>query len=365
MRRSVILLAPAWVATALLILTTTPGAAQVQKVETRTTTKTTTVVDGKTIREEALRLRMMAAPPFPAPVVQGVEGVPGRAAREAMAAQFIRQVRPILRAELHLIRTVCKTSEEEQRALAREGEEALKLAVDKFAEIQVKAQQGQAISSTMPDVPKQIHSALAAAVKAKLSPEKAERYRAELDERARVRREVTARNLVAKLDQLLNLAPEQRAKIAAALEKSADSLASTVDTLIHNSSYYPNLPPNQVVPFLDERQKAIWNNTQKVTFGSSNLGIVGLNLSEHDLAEEDDPAAAAEAAKARRAATLRRFLNNLGRILPGAKAALPQAPAAVRGEIGGLITDTIEFTPAPARPMPPPAPAPPVRPVAK
>ncbi|MEJ7638139.1 MAG: hypothetical protein WKF75_09225 [Singulisphaera sp.] len=162
----------------------------------------------------------------------------------------------------------------------------------------------------MPDVPNAIQSALAAAVKAKLPPERAERYCAELDERGRVRREVTARNLVAKLDQLLNLAPEQRAKIAAALQESADSLASTVDTLIHNSSYYPNLPPNQVVPFLDERQKAIWNNTQKVTFGSSNFGIVGLNLAEDDLAEEDDPAVAEEAARAKRAAGTRQFMNN-------------------------------------------------------
>ena len=84
----------------------------------------------------------------------------------------------------------------------------------------------------MPDVPNQIQSALAVAVKAKLPPDRAERYRAELDERGRVRKEVTARNLVAKLDQLLNLSPEQRAKIAAALEESADSLASTLDNYI-------------------------------------------------------------------------------------------------------------------------------------
>ncbi|MEJ7638138.1 MAG: hypothetical protein WKF75_09220 [Singulisphaera sp.] len=61
-----------------------------------------------------------------------------------MAAQIIRQVRPILRAELHLIRTVCKTSEEEQRASHARGE-ALKLAVDEFAEMQVKAQQGSIV----------------------------------------------------------------------------------------------------------------------------------------------------------------------------------------------------------------------------
>ena len=56
MRRSVILLATAWATTALLTLTTTPGAAQIQKVETKPATtpkagtkpatKTTTVVKG-------------------------------------------------------------------------------------------------------------------------------------------------------------------------------------------------------------------------------------------------------------------------------------------------------------------------------
>ncbi|MEJ7638137.1 MAG: hypothetical protein WKF75_09215 [Singulisphaera sp.] len=55
MRRSVILLAPAWVATALL--TTTPGSAQIQKVETKpvprpkvemkTAPKTTTVIENR------------------------------------------------------------------------------------------------------------------------------------------------------------------------------------------------------------------------------------------------------------------------------------------------------------------------------
>ena len=279
-----------------------------------------------------------------------------------MAAQIVRQVRPILRAELHLIRTVCKTSEEEQRAFAREGEKALLLVVDKVAEIQVQAQQG--IGSAMPDVPNQIQSALADAVKAKLPPERAERYRAELDERGRVRKEVTARNLVAKLDQLLNLSPDQRAKIAAALEESADSMASTIDNYISNSSYYPNLPPHQVVPFLDERQKAIWEGAQKVNFGSSfNFGIAGITLSEDDMAEEDDPAVAVEAAKSRRAATLRQFLNNLRRNLPAAKAVLPEAPAPLRGQLGGFTT--IEVAPAVARPLPPPMPAPAARPAVK
>ena len=354
MRRSDILLAPALVATALLALTAIPGAAQVQKAETRTyTTKTTTTV----VKKQGAMDRVEALPAAPV-----VDGVAGRAARDAMAAQFIPQVRPILRAELHLIRTVCKTTEEEQRALAREGEKALKVAVDEFAEMQVKAQQGRGMTSTMPDIPNEIQSALAAVVKAKLSPERAERYRAEVDERAKVRREVTARNLVVKLDQLLNLSPLQRAKIAAALQESAESLASTVDTLIHNTSYYPNLPPDQVVPYLDERQKAIWNSTQKVTFGSSTFGIIGMTLSEEDLAEEDDPAAAAEAAKARQETGMRQYLNNLMRKVPGAKAALPQAPAPA---MAAPLELRFRLAPDVDRPLPPPAPAAPARPVAK
>ena len=125
-------------------------------------------------------------------------------------------------------------------------------------------------------------------------------------------------------------------------------------------------PPGQVVPFLDERQKAIWDSTQKVNISSFNFGIVGLNLSEDDLAEEDDPTVAAEAARARRAATFRQFLNNLGRNLPGAKAILPEAPAAPRVQFGGFTTTTIEVAPAVApRPLPPPVPARPARPVVK
>ncbi len=354
MRRSDILLAPAWVATALLAAT--PGAAQIQKVETKPAPKGTTVV-----KEQVITTRVVTVPA--APAVWGVAGVPGQAAKEAMAAQFLPQIRPILRAELHLIRTVCKTSEEEQLALAREGEKALQLAVDKVAELQVQAQKGNVV--VMPDVPNRVQTALAAAVKAKLSPERAERYRAEIDERARVRREVAARNLVAKLDRLLNLSPDQRAKIAAALEESADSLASTVDNLIiMDTEYYPNLPAPQVVPFLDETQKAIWGSTQKVSFGSSNFGVVGLNLAEDDLAEEDDPAVAKEAARTKRAAGVRQFINNLMRNVPAAKAFLPQAPAPVLVAPRDLMM--IEVAPAaPAVTIPAPPPAPRVRPSAK
>ena len=74
---------------------------------------------------------------------------------------------------------------------------------------------------------------------------------------------------------------------------------------------------------------------------------------------------AAEAAKSRRAATLRQFLNNLGRNLPGVKAILPEAPAAPRVQLGGFTTTTIEVAPAVARPLPPPVPAHPARPAVK
>ena len=256
------------------------------------------------------------------PAMRIVEAVPGGVAREAMAAQMVRQLRPLLRAELHLIRTVCETSEEEQRSLAREGEKALLLLVDKVAEMQIEAQKGNVVA--MPDIPNRYQSALADAAKAKLSPERAEHYRAEIDEHDRVRKAVTARNLVAETRPAAEPFPEQRTKIAVALEESADSLASTLDNYMYSSSYYPNLPPGQVVPFLDERQKAIWDSTQKVNISSFNFGIVGLNLSEDDLAEEDDPAVAAEAARSRRAATVRQFLNNLAQTYPAQRRSSPR-----------------------------------------
>ena len=265
----------------------------------------------------------------PAPPVVAVD----KAQKDAMLDNVLRQMRPVLRAELHLIRNICKPSKDEQAKLAKEGEKVLREVADKAAEAQLKMQQGIGVGS-MPNAVESIQSTMAAAVKTGLSPAQAARYQAEVDARTKSERDVAARMLVARFDPLLNLSVDQRGKIAAALAKSNNAMAKSLDNLMYQNNYLPAIDDGDVVPFLDDRQKILWRDTQRVSFGTSfNYGIAGLNLTDDDLAEEDDPAVAAERAKKRVAneGVFPGVINGMLRAVRAAPApvAVPAAPIRV------------------------------------
>jgi hypothetical protein len=258
------------------------------------------------------------------------EPVIDKAQKDAMMDQVLRQMRPILRAELHLIRNTCKPSQEEMAKLAKEGENVLKDVGGKVAEAQLKMQQGIGVQS-MPNAIEEIQRTLATAVKTNLTLEQAARYQTEVDARTKSEREVAARMLVARFDPVLNLSVEQRGKIADALAKSNNAMCKSLDNLMYANGYLPAVDDNDVVPFLDDRQKTLWRETQRVHFGVGfNYGITGLNLNDDDLAEEDDPAAASELAKKRAAANPAGALGGIlrGFIMGGAVRQVAPAPAA-------------------------------------
>ena len=252
---------------------------RIGKIETKVTIKKQMVPQGKV---------------FMNPVVAPVE--PDKAQRQAMADQFVGQMRPIVRAELHLVRTVCKTSKEDQLKVAKGGAKALRDVADKLADAQLKMQQGRGMQEQA-STPSEVQKAIATVVKSTLTPEQSARYQAEVVARAKTERAIIARVLVGKFDRVLNLSPDQRAKITESIAKSESPMAKSMDNLMYNNEYLPAIPDTDVVGFLDEKQKTIWQNTQRVHFSSFSFGINGINVNEADFAEEDDPDSAKEAAK--------------------------------------------------------------------
>jgi hypothetical protein len=266
------------------LLTSTLVFAQGQKPDTPATeTKTETVVEKKVVEKKVAEV-LKAGAVFVAPakvqvrIAEQERLIQQRAVRLAMSAfanandnlepliqQFTPQFRNTLRIELHFLLTVCAPTEDQRKLIAVDGEAALKEAAKKFAEMQQAMMQGRWRGNTpQPDPRKIIQDALARSVKTRLSPEQAARYQAELEQRKASRKEVAVRNLVAKLDHDLFLADEQREKLVESLSKNwNDAWCQSLDILVNNEQYFPNIPNQYILPFLNPTQKKVWSGTAR------------------------------------------------------------------------------------------------------
>lgn len=188
---------------------------------------------------------------------------------EPLIQQFLPQLRPVMLAELHFVRSACNPTREQRIAIAREGDRVLTEATREYAEAYQKMQQGGWNgTSTPPDPPGRIVEGIAGAVKARLTPEQAARYRVEADRRAAVLKDVTVRNLVVNLDEELLLSADQRLKLAESLSSHWDAAWSrSLMQLTYGYGYFPNVPEPLIVPHLDEAQKKIWTARPKNQFG--------------------------------------------------------------------------------------------------
>jgi hypothetical protein len=262
-------------------------------------------------------------------VVRQVIGQPAN--MEPQVRQFTQQFRPGMRAEYYFIRTICAPTAEQRKAIAREGENALRAAAKTYAEVQGRPVQFRNGRATYPDPRRLIEEGMAKAVRPILTPEQAARYQAESEKRTADRRQAVITTLVAKLDQDLLLNPQQREKIAAAMaEHWDDGWCQSLETLLYGDQFFPRLPDNVIVPHLDPKQRDIWHGSRSNQ--SFFFGFVGNMLPEEDPqedkeliaarleAEKDNPPpnAANAAAKA-----IRRVM-----VAPAAPAA--PAPAAVK-----------------------------------
>jgi hypothetical protein len=203
---------------------------------------------------------------------------------EALVEQFARQVRPILRAELHRARTICQLSDDQRREIAREGDWIIKDAAQRTAEIQQRMMRGRRVATTYPDMQKLIMEGFARIIDAHITPEQAARYRAEVASRGEERRTAAIRNLVALLDQNLILSADQRTRLTEALstrwnEPWAQALEPSI--LVQNAP--PNIPDPIVTPILDSTQREVWRNmpkNQSVYYNQFGLEFGGVGLDE-------------------------------------------------------------------------------------
>jgi hypothetical protein len=180
----------------------------------------------------------------------------------ALAQQFAPQFRPVLAAEFQVVRVVCSPTPEQSKKIARHAEKSFQSAVRKYAEGMrrpMTVEQRQAL-----DPHKLIQESLLQAVLTQLSTEQSGRYHEELARRTSYRKQLAIRNLVVKLDRELVLDSAQREKLAESLKMNwSDSWTQSLNALVYDYPFLPNIPDKAIASLLNETQKKIWRGMPK------------------------------------------------------------------------------------------------------
>lgn len=210
--------------------------------------------------------------------------------------QFMQQFRPLLRAEYHIVRVVCQPSPEQRKSLARAGEQALRDAAVKYADMMTRPMTMAQRAALEPR--KLIREGLGRAVRITLSGEPVEKYQAEIARREASRKQLGVRNLVARIDQELVLSPEQRDKVAEALTAHwDDSWCQSLEMFMYNYQYLPMIPDQYVTPILNDAQKKVWRSIQKIQSFWGGFGIMGGVMNDDPFEDEELREARLEAAR--------------------------------------------------------------------
>jgi hypothetical protein len=198
--------------------------------------------------------------------------------------QFGRQFRQMYRAELHFMRLVCRPTKGQYEKIAAEGEPVLKATMRKIA---MTWRRPVADGQSEPRTP--IFEAVARSVRSTLSPKQAARYQKELDLRTAARKRVTVLTFVARIDNLLVLTAEQRAKLCKILENNWQESWNQAQWLTIGNRYFPAMPDDKIMPILTESQKEVWRGTPKgnIRFGFYLPFFQGIEIG--DEVWDDDP----------------------------------------------------------------------------
>lgn len=232
----------------------------------------------------AQALKKEAAEPEAKGVITKTQEVQARrvlANMDAQRQQMIRRLRPFLRAEYHVVRTICEATPEQRREVARAGERALRDAAARNPTGELRIFNGGRFRHIPFDPAVMIREGLAKAVKEHLPPEQVARYQDERKRREQTQEQLAVRMVVSTLDQEMRLGEDQRASISKSLlEHWDDSWAASLTNLtaLQNlQNFFPPIPDELVVPFLSAAQKDVWQSNQSkrrhVIFGVSHNGV--------------------------------------------------------------------------------------------
>ena len=179
-------------------------------------------------------------------------------------AQLTELYRPYLRVEYHFLRAVCSLTPEQRTRIARGAEREYTETVAQYVNLRRSPQFRRAGEAprALPDPRKLIREGLARAAESDLSSDQAARYRQEIALRAEAQRQMVIKCFVLSLDQELILSAEQRCWIAERLAARWDEAWFPSESMLLNvDRFVSRIPRQQIVPFLSEEQKKVWDVT--------------------------------------------------------------------------------------------------------
>jgi hypothetical protein len=245
---------------------------------------------------------------------------------ENQVQQYMRQARPIVRAELIFARKICELDVEHFRRINQDAETAFKGAAKAFVEAQ---QQGRARvpggvrTSTTVDGLALLQEGLASVMKKDLTSEQFAHYQSEVEKRDANRKQCAVRFLVDAIDRDLYLSGSQRLKLTESLFSHWDhGWSMCLEYLLYGNQFYPVGIDPYLTPFLDATQKKIWQAAQKIGGIGGIGGVFGGFMNDNDALE-------VELGEARKA--------EQGKIAPIRRVEVRQAPA-LKIEIKKAVT---------------------------
>lgn len=247
--------------------------------------------DAQAVQQQAVvAVDVAIAAQFPAPAAAA-----GDADEDARLAPLRAQYEPLLKSELSFANRICGWSDEQRRGAIKDGVAWLtefarqQLADENPVRAGLLAFVGLARPRQPADPTTDAQQQVAELIVKHLTDEQKALYQAEHDKREAFRKRAVIENLLAKLDERLDLTAEQRRKLSKTLEaRWSEDWAPELEVFVHMGEYVPQIPNEYVLPHLTAEQMKLWNGLQKVSFGrgvnfGQNLfpgGVDDIDLSE-------------------------------------------------------------------------------------
>jgi hypothetical protein len=186
---------------------------------------------------------------------------------DARVQQYVQLLQPAMWQELDFIRQVCDLTPEQRPQIREAGDIAVKEAAKAILQPQpVRA----GVRLSQPTLGAQtIRDHLHATLKKTLTSEQLERFEAEDAKRTETTKQTILLMVTAQLDSALYLSKEQREKITENLKTNWQrDWEQWITIHQYNGQYFPQVPDQHVVPYLNADQKLVWEGLQKVSINA-------------------------------------------------------------------------------------------------
>ncbi len=283
-------------------LTSVLAMAQIQEAATRKAARSTDGPDSKSDDAKTPPVKIYKEAPRPKPAAAAAAKKAAAKAQQAVKAarvmapvrinqvgqlqQMMMQLRPILRAEFHVVRAACNPTPDQRKAIAHTAEQAFRDATRTYLEAMQRPMTVKQRSANDPR--KLIEEGMLQAIKPHLSADQVVRYQDELTKRAAGRKRLALRNLIARLDHDLILSPDQRDKLSESLSAHwDDSWGQSLEMFLYDNNYFPPIADQYVSPFLNDSQRKIWKGSQRFQGFFGGFGMVGGVMDNDPLEDEE------------------------------------------------------------------------------